>query len=79
MAFGHRGSPARWPLGVQRLLMNQTVISAPARAEELEAEPILPRHRNPASGDGGPNHWECWLRDKGGYTVVLCSPDGTAG
>jgi hypothetical protein len=27
----------------------------------------------------GPNHWECWLRDPDGYTVVLASPDGTAG
>jgi ubiquinone/menaquinone biosynthesis C-methylase UbiE len=26
-----------------------------------------------------PNHWECWLRDPDGYTVVLASPDGSAG
>ena len=25
-----------------------------------------------------PNHWEIWLRDPDGYTVVLASPDGTA-
>jgi hypothetical protein len=25
-----------------------------------------------------PNHWECWLRDPDGYTVVLASPDGSA-
>jgi catechol 2,3-dioxygenase-like lactoylglutathione lyase family enzyme len=52
--------------------------AAVARAAELGAEIILPRHRNPASGDGGPNHWECWLRDPDGYTVVLASPDGSA-
>jgi hypothetical protein len=28
---------------------------------------------------GGPNHWELWLLDPDGYTVVLASPDGTAG
>jgi hypothetical protein len=38
-----------------------------------------PRHRNPPAGDGGPNHWECWLRDPDGCTVVLASPDGSAG
>lgn len=52
--------------------------AAIARAEELKAEVVLPRHRNPPSGDGGPNHWEIWLRDLDGYTVVLASPDGTA-
>ena len=53
--------------------------SALARARELKAEVVKPRHRNPASGGGGPNHWECWLRDPDGYTVVLASPDGSAG
>jgi catechol 2,3-dioxygenase-like lactoylglutathione lyase family enzyme len=52
--------------------------AAVARAEELKAEVVLATHRNPPSGDGGPNHWECWLRDPNGYTVVLASPDGSA-
>jgi hypothetical protein len=39
---------------------------------------VLPRHRNPPDGDGGPNHWEFWLRDPDGYTIVLSSPDGSA-
>ena len=39
---------------------------------------MLPRHRNPPDGKGGPNHWELWLRDPDGYTVVLASPDGSA-
>ena len=52
--------------------------AAVTRAAELQAEVVLPRHRNPPSGDGGPNHWECWLRDPDGYTVVLASPDGSA-
>jgi catechol 2,3-dioxygenase-like lactoylglutathione lyase family enzyme len=51
---------------------------AVARAQELNAEIVLPRHRNPPDGGGGPNHWECWLRDPNGYTVVLASPDGSA-
>lgn len=53
--------------------------AALARAEELEAEVYLPRHRNPPDGSGGPNHWEVWLRDPDGYMVVLASPDGSAG
>jgi catechol 2,3-dioxygenase-like lactoylglutathione lyase family enzyme len=51
---------------------------AAARAAELRAEVVMARHRNPLDGDGGPNHWEIWLRDPDGYTVVLASPDGTA-
>lgn len=52
--------------------------AAVARATELKAGIVLPRHRNPPDCDGGPNHWEIWLRDPDGYTVVLASPDGTA-
>lgn len=52
--------------------------SAVARAEEMNVEIVMPRHRNPADGRGGPNHWELWLRDPDGYQVVLSSPDGTA-
>ena len=52
--------------------------AAVARAGALGAEVILPRHRNPPDGDGGPNHWEIWLRDPDGYKVVLASLDGTA-
>jgi catechol 2,3-dioxygenase-like lactoylglutathione lyase family enzyme len=52
---------------------------AVVRASELNAEIVLPRHRNPPDGSGGPNHWEIWLRDLEGYTVVLASPDGSAG
>jgi len=51
---------------------------AAARVAELNAEITIPRHRNPPDGDGGPNHWEIWLRDPDGYTVVIASPDGTA-
>jgi catechol 2,3-dioxygenase-like lactoylglutathione lyase family enzyme len=53
--------------------------AAMVRVVELKAEIVLPKHRNPPDGDGGPNHWECWLRDPDGYTVVLASPDGSAG
>ena len=52
--------------------------AAVARAKALGAEVLLPRHRNPPDGDGGPNHWEIWLRDPDGYKIVLASPDGTA-
>jgi catechol 2,3-dioxygenase-like lactoylglutathione lyase family enzyme len=53
--------------------------AAMKRVKELDADVVMPRHRNPPSGPGGPNHWECWLRDPDGYVVVLASPDGTAG
>ena len=53
--------------------------AAALRAAELNAKVVLPRHRNPPDGRGGPNHWELWLRDPDGYTVVLASPDGSAG
>jgi catechol 2,3-dioxygenase-like lactoylglutathione lyase family enzyme len=49
-----------------------------ARAQSIGAEIVLPRHRNPPEGDGGPDHWEVWLRDPDGYVVVLASPDGSA-
>jgi hypothetical protein len=52
---------------------------AVARAEAMHVEVVMPRHRNPPSGGGGPDHWEYWLRDSDGYTVVLASPDGSAG
>jgi len=49
-----------------------------ARAAEMSVEVVLPRHRNPPDSDGGPNHWELWMRDPDGYTVVAASPYGTA-
>ena len=78
---GRIGDPADRPYGNGVLLWFELddLDSALARATALGAEVVKPRHRNPASGDGGPNHWECWLRDLDGYTVVLASPDGTAG
>lgn len=52
--------------------------SAMYRIEKMGAKVIKERHRNPPSGDGGPNHWECWLEDPDGYKVVIASPDGSA-
>jgi catechol 2,3-dioxygenase-like lactoylglutathione lyase family enzyme len=67
--------------------------AAVARAEELKAEVLKPPFRNPPSdkawapgatkippqaSGGGPDHWELWLRDPDGYTVVLASPDNSA-
>lgn len=51
---------------------------AERRAIEMDVEFVLPRHRNPRDGNGGPNHWEMWIRDPDGYTVVVASPYGTA-
>ncbi len=77
---GPIGDPDAKPYGNGVLLWFEVddIDAAIARAGELDAEILLPRHRNPPEGDGGPNHWECWLRDRDGYTVVLASPDDSA-
>ncbi len=49
--------------------------AAIARANEMKVEVVMPWHRNPPVGSGGPPfHWEFWLRDPYGYMVVLASP-----
>ena len=48
------------------------------RVADMKVEIVLPRHRNPPDEEGGPNHWECWMLDPDGYTVVAASPYGTA-
>ena len=48
------------------------------RSEEMGVEVVLGKHMNPPDGSGGPNHWECWVRDPDGYVVVFASPYGTA-
>ena len=49
------------------------------RIADMNAGVVLPKHRNPPPPEeGGPNHWEIWLRDPDGYLVVLSSPDGSA-
>lgn len=77
---GQLGEPADKPYGNGVLLWFEIddFDAAVARVEELKAEILMPRHRNPPDGDGGPNHWEIWLRDPNGYKVALASPDGTA-
>jgi len=77
---GRIGDPDSKPYGNGVLLWFEIddFEAAVARAEELKAQVVLPRHRNPPDGDGGPNHWEIWLRDPDGYKVVLASPDGSA-
>lgn len=78
---GRIGDPDDRPYGNGVLLWFETddFDAAIARASEMKAEMVKARHRNPPSGEGGPNHWECWLRDPDGYTVVLASHDGSAG
>lgn len=56
----------------------EDIDAAIERALTMEVEVAMQRHRNPPDGNGGPNHWEFWLRDPDGYKVVLASPDGTA-
>ena len=78
---GPIGDPGDRPYGNGVLLWFETddFDTAVARAEAMQAEIVMPRHRNPPTGAAGPNHWEIWLRDPDGYTVVIASPDGSAG
>jgi catechol 2,3-dioxygenase-like lactoylglutathione lyase family enzyme len=48
------------------------------RSTRMGVQIVMPPHRNPLDGEGGPNHRECWMRDPDGYLVVVASPDGTA-
>ena len=77
---GAIGDPADRPYGNGVLLWFEIddFDLAVTRAGDLNARIVIGRHRNPPDGEGGPNHWEIWLRDPDGYTVVLASPDGTA-
>jgi catechol 2,3-dioxygenase-like lactoylglutathione lyase family enzyme len=77
---GAIGNPADKPYGNGVLLWFEAddFDAIAARAVEMNVEIVLPRHRNPPDGDGGPNHWELWLRDPDGYTIVVASPYGTA-
>jgi catechol 2,3-dioxygenase-like lactoylglutathione lyase family enzyme len=77
---GRIGDPQIKPYGNGVLLWFEVndFDDAALRAERMKADVVIPRHRNPPDGDGGPNHWEIWLRDPDGYMVVLASPDGSA-
>jgi catechol 2,3-dioxygenase-like lactoylglutathione lyase family enzyme len=78
---GRIGNPDDRPYGNGVLLWFEIddFDAALGRATELGAEIVLPKHRNPPDDpDGGPNHWECWMRDPDGYMVVIASPYGTA-
>ncbi len=78
---GAVGDPSDMPYGNGVLLWFEIddFDAAVVRANELQAEIVLPPHRNPPDGRGGPNHREVWLKDPNGYIVVLASPDGEAG
>ena len=71
---GPLGNPELRPYGNGILLWFELddFDAAVARAEEMKAEVIKPRHRSENA------HWECWLRDPEGYTIVLASPLGSA-
>lgn len=75
---GRIGDSAARPYGNGVLLWFEVedFDAAVARAQELNAEVVLPPHRNPPEGPGGPAHREIWLRDLNGYGIVLASPDG---
>jgi hypothetical protein len=78
---GPIGDETRKPYGNGVLLWFELDLpdfeAAAQRVEEMKPPIVLPRHCNPPDRSGGPNHWEIWLRDPEGYTVVLASPDGS--
>ncbi len=77
---GPIGDPTQPPGNGVRLWFGEVgdFDAAVERAEQLGATVVLPPHRNPPEGQGGPDHWELWLEDLDGYTVVIASPDGEA-
>jgi catechol 2,3-dioxygenase-like lactoylglutathione lyase family enzyme len=77
---GPIGDPGDRPYGNGVLLWFEVddFDAAVSRATAVGAEVVLPPHRNPPEGGGGPDHREIWLRDPDGYVVVLASPDGEA-
>jgi len=78
---GAIGDPSDRPYGNGVLLWFEVedFDDAVQRAGEIGAQVVLPKHRNPPPPeDGGPNHWEFWVKDPDGYVVVLSSPDGSA-
>lgn len=78
---GPIGNPADVPYGNGVLLWFEVedFDAALERANGMGVEVVLPKHRNPPDEpNGGPNHWEVWLRDPDGYGVVIASPYGTA-
>jgi extradiol dioxygenase family protein len=71
---GRLGDPNITPYGNGVLLWFELddFDAVAARAEEMNADIFKPRHRSENA------HWECWLRDPEGYTIVLASPLGSA-
>ena len=71
---GRLGDPDDRPYGNGVLLWFELddFDAAVLRAEEMKAEILKPRHRSENA------HYECWLRDPDGYTLVLASPHGSA-
>ncbi len=72
---GPIGDPEAKPYGNGVLLWFEVddFDAAVARAEDMKVKIVLARHRHV-----GAKHWQVWLRDAEGYTVVLSSPDGSA-
>src|SRR5262245_54984769 len=56
---GAIGDPQDRPYGNGVLLWFEVddFDAAVARTEAMNAEIVMPRHRNPPDHDGGPNHW----------------------
>jgi hypothetical protein len=77
---GPIGNPVDKPYGNGVLLWFEVrdFDAVMARAAAMKSEIVMPKHRNPPDGIGGPNQWECWMRDPDGYMVVVASAMGTA-
>jgi catechol 2,3-dioxygenase-like lactoylglutathione lyase family enzyme len=78
---GHIGDANHKPYGNGVLLWFEVedFDAVMERAADMKVTIVMPKHRNPPDdANGGPNHWECWMRDPDGYMVVVASPYGTA-
>ena len=75
---------ATWPVGAQTsntLVYDVTGLIDTSDFLIIHGDTLQWHHTGSGAAVGrhsGPNHWEVWLRDPDGYTVVLVSPDGSA-
>jgi hypothetical protein len=63
---------------LDRQTMSLTQIARKHSMSRASVCTIVKQAAVPPGEDGGPNRWECWMKDPDGYVVVIASPDGSA-
>ena len=75
---GPLGNPAFRPYGNGVLLWFEVedFDAVMQRAAEMAVEIVLPRHRNPPDGEGGPNHWGVGWAPRTAIPALMETADG---